>query len=110
MPTQFADLPRFGPLLPGVYVTPFPYCLNCPSSASCAPGACCNSPIDELRLLLKTQTNGKDTCAIMVEPVLGEGGYVPMPPMFMQQLKTVCEEHKMLLIVDEVQTGFGRTG
>lgn len=99
----------FGPHLPGVFITPFPYCINCPA-ASCASGACCNSPLEELRLLLKTQTTPAETCAIMVEPVLGEGGYVPMPPGFLKQLRSLCDEHKMLLIADEVQTGFGRTG
>lgn len=94
--------------MPGVFVTPFPYCINCPSYSKAA--SCCNSPIDELRLLLKTQTTPSETCAIIIEPVLGEGGYVPMPPNFLKQLKAVCEEGKMLLIVDEVQTGFGRTG
>lgn len=118
---------RFGPLLPGVFVTPFPYCLHCPSqcssssssfptppnaSASSArpPAVCCNSPIEELKLLLKMQTTPEETCAVLVEPVLGEGGYVPMPAGFMKQLRALCDEHKMLLIADEVQTGFGRTG
>ena len=61
-------------------------------------------------MLLKTQTTADETCAILVEPVLGEGGYVPMPSGFMKQLRQLCDENKMLLIADEVQTGFGRTG
>merc|ERR1712232_719572 len=46
----------------------------------------------------------------VIEPVLGEGGYVPTPPTFLKGLRDVCDEHGILLIVDEVQTGFGRTG
>eukprot|EP00048_Salpingoeca_helianthica_P015334 m.226230 g.226230 ORF g.226230 m.226230 type:complete len:425 (+) comp16899_c0_seq1:22-1296(+) len=100
---------RFGPHMPGVFATPFPYCINCP--AACATsGSCCNSPLDELKLLLKTQTAPEETCAVLVEPVLGEGGYVPMPPGFMAGLRKICDDNKLLLIADEVQTGFGRTG
>lgn len=47
---------------------------------------------------------------MVIEPVLGEGGYVPAPPQFMQGLRRVCDEHGILLVADEVQTGFGRTG
>jgi len=63
-----------------------------------------------LDLLLAQQTTPADTAAIIVEPVLGEGGYVPAPPEFLQGLRRICDQHGILLIADEVQSGFGRTG
>ena len=98
----------FGPFVPGVYVTPFPYCLHCPSCPG--QGQCCNDPLKELDLLMKQQTAPSDTAAIIIEPVLGEGGYVPPPKGFMPKLREFCTKHKILLIADEVQSGFGRTG
>lgn len=59
---------------------------------------------------MKQQTAPGDTAAIVIEPVLGEGGYVAAPPAFLQGLREVCDKHGILLIVDEVQSGFGRTG
>lgn len=64
----------------------------------------------QLDLLLKQQTAPTDTAAIIIEPVLGEGGYVPAPAAYLQGLRAVCDQHNILLIVDEVQCGFGRTG
>lgn len=64
----------------------------------------------QLDLLLKQQSGPKDTAALIVEPVLGEGGYVPAPAPFLQGLRSICDQNDILLIVDEVQCGFGRTG
>lgn len=64
----------------------------------------------QLDLRLKQSSAPADTAAILVEPVLGEGGYVPAPAPFLKGLREVCDKHGILLIVDEVQTGFGRTG
>jgi 4-aminobutyrate aminotransferase len=64
----------------------------------------------QLDLLLKQQTGPKDTAAIIVEPVLGEGGYVPAPAAFLRGLRDICDQNDILLIVDEIQCGFGRTG
>jgi 4-aminobutyrate aminotransferase len=66
--------------------------------------------LHQLELLLAQQTSPSDTAAIIVEPLLGEGGYVPAPPEFMEGLRSACDKYGMLLIVDEVQTRFGRTG
>lgn len=60
--------------------------------------------------MLAQQTTPNDTAAIIIEPVLGEGGYVPAPPEFLQGLREVCDKYGMLLIIDEVQSGFGRVG
>jgi len=64
----------------------------------------------QLEVLLAQQTSPADTAAIIVEPVLGEGGYVPAPTEFLEGLRNVCDRHGILLIVDEVQSGFGRAG
>ena len=63
-----------------------------------------------MELVLSQQSAPSDTAAIIIEPVLGEGGYVPAPPAFLEGLRTICDKHGLLLIVDEVQSGFGRTG
>lgn len=64
----------------------------------------------QLELLLAQQSAPQDTAAILVEPVLGEGGYVPAPADFLRGLRKICDKHGILLIIDEVQSGFGRTG
>jgi len=64
----------------------------------------------QLDLLLQQQCGPQDTAAIIIEPILGEGGYVPAPAAFLQGLREICDRNNILLIVDEVQCGFGRTG
>ena len=64
----------------------------------------------QLELVLSQQSAPSDTAAILIEPVLGEGGYVPAPSVFLQGVRKICDKHGILLIIDEVQTGFGRTG
>lgn len=61
-------------------------------------------------MTLRQQVNPNEVAAIVIEPVQGEGGYVPAPPAFMRHLREVCDKHGIMLIVDEVQTGFYRTG
>ncbi|TDX26187.1 4-aminobutyrate aminotransferase/(S)-3-amino-2-methylpropionate transaminase [Modicisalibacter xianhensis] len=63
-----------------------------------------------LKMALKTDANPKDTAAIVLEPVLGEGGFYPAPASFLKAIREICDEHGMLMIIDEVQSGFGRTG
>lgn len=63
-----------------------------------------------LKMTLKTDANPKDTAAIILEPVLGEGGFYPAPTSFLKKIREICDEHGMLMIIDEVQSGFGRTG
>jgi len=99
----------FGPFVPGIYVAPFPYCLHCPKGCS-SSGACCGDPLKELEHLFITQTAASDTAAVILEPILGEGGYVPPPPGYLPRLRELCTKHNVLLIADEVQSGFGRTG
>ena len=88
-----------GPLPAGVFVAPFP-------KAEDEVEAC----LDAVRLLLLSQTAPAETAAMLIEPVLGEGGYVPAPTSFLQGLEGICREHGILFVADEVQSGFGRTG
>ncbi len=66
--------------------------------------------LKQLDLLLHGQTAPDETAALIIEPVLGEGGYVPMPSGYLQEVRQLCDQHGILMIVDEVQSGFGRTG
>jgi 4-aminobutyrate aminotransferase len=96
----------FGPLPSGVFVAPFPYAFRLGMSAEDASVYA----LRQLELLLASQTAPKETAAILIESVLGEGGYVVPPASFMRGLRQICDEHGILLIFDEVQSGFGRTG
>jgi 4-aminobutyrate aminotransferase len=99
---------RYHPLLPSVYQTPYPSCFRCPFNSS--PGACANACFTYLEDILKRQIRPEEVAAIIIEPVLGEGGYYPAPRLFLHQLRKLCSEHGILLIFDEVQSGMGRTG
>jgi 4-aminobutyrate aminotransferase-like enzyme len=96
----------YQPLMPGVVVSPYPYAYRYGWSAEQTNQWC----LDELELLLLTQTAPQETAAILIEPVLGEGGYVVPPASFLKRLRDICDQHGILLIVDEIQSGFGRTG
>lgn len=100
----------FAPLMPGVFVTPFPYYSHFGLPAETDVETLVASSLHQLQLLLAQQTNPTDTAAIILEPVLGEGGYVPAPTSFMKGLREICDKHNILLISDEVQSGCGRTG
>ena len=105
---------RYQPLMPGVFFAPYAYCYRCPKSETSPErygvSSCCGWALEQVRFLLKSQTAPEETAAILVEPVLGEGGYVVPPTSFLRGLREICDEHDILLIVDEVQSGFGRTG
>jgi 4-aminobutyrate aminotransferase len=102
---------RFGPLMPGVTHVRYPDVYR-----GCTGGA---QEADEFALgcarfieekLFKTTLPPEEVAAIFVEPVQGEGGYVAAPTNFMQELRRICDRHGILLVVDEVQSGIGRTG
>ncbi|GAA4616458.1 aspartate aminotransferase family protein [Saccharopolyspora hordei] len=95
-----------GPMMPGVVFTPFPE----PYRHRCSEAEAVRFALAELDQLLVTVSSPRDTAAIIVEPVLGEGGYIPAPPEFLAGLRERADRHGILLIVDEVQTGVGRTG
>lgn len=96
----------YQPLPSGVYFAPFPYPYHLQMPSDAAVEYC----IRELEHLLHSQTAPSETAAMLIEPVLGEGGYVPAPPAFLEGLRRICDEHGILLIIDEIQSGFGRTG
>ncbi|THU97016.1 hypothetical protein K435DRAFT_754346 [Dendrothele bispora CBS 962.96] len=100
----------FHPLMPGVFTTPYPFWHQLGLPPSTPTQTLTQLALNQLSLLLQQQTSPSDTAAIIIEPVLGEGGYVPAPKEFLLGLREVCDEHGILLIVDEVQSGFGRTG
>ena len=96
----------YQPLMSGVHVAPFPNAYRYGWDDQATVDWC----LEELRFLLLTQTAPEETAAMLIEPVLGEGGYVVPPPGFLQGVRHICDEHGIQLIVDEVQSGFGRTG
>lgn len=96
----------YQPLAAGVFVAPYPYPYRYGWDAETTLRFC----LRELQHLLKSQTAPEETAAIVVEPVLGEGGYVVPPDGFLSALRDLCDHYGILLVADEVQTGFGRTG
>lgn len=96
----------YQPLMPGVFVAPFPYAYRYDWDDEETSQWC----LGEVEYLLQTQTAPQETAAMLIEPVLGEGGYVVPPASFLQGLREICDQHGILLIVDEIQSGFGRTG
>ena len=91
----------FGPFPPDVYHAPYPNDYLGKSSEYC---------LQRLQDLFETSIRACDVAAIIIEPVQGEGGFIPAPSEFMQGLRKICDENGILLIADEVQTGFARTG
>src|SRR6188474_3733101 len=101
---------HFEPLPGSVYHTAYPYCYRY-AGGSHAPDANCTCDWEaELDLTFHQYVYPEHVAAIIVEPVLGEGGYIVPPPGFLPRLREITRQHGILLIADEVQTGFGRTG
>ncbi|KAK1185690.1 aminotransferase class III-fold pyridoxal phosphate-dependent enzyme [Streptomyces sp. NBS 14/10] len=96
----------FSPLMSGVAVAPFPTAFRYGWDQETAT----RFALTELDYLLQTVTAPQDTAAFVVEPVLGEGGYIPADPAFLSGLRERADRHGIVLVVDEIQTGFGRTG
>ena len=96
----------FAPLMGGVHVAPFPSALRYGWDEQTAV----TFALNELDFLLQTLTAPSDTAAFIVEPVLGEGGYIPAPASFLAGLRERADRYGIVLILDEVQTGVGRTG
>lgn len=102
---------RFSPLVPGVTHVRYPYayrgCSGGPQEQEAFALGCARY-IEEK--LFKTMLAPEEVAAIFVEPIQGEGGYVPAPKVFLQELRKICDRHGILLVADEVQSGAGRTG
>ena len=90
----------FGPLLPEVSHIPYPG----------RAGVTVDDTFNDLEKLFKRRVDPSQVAAIFVEPIQGEGGYIIPPPSFLPRLRQVCDQHGILLVADEVQSGMGRTG
>jgi 4-aminobutyrate aminotransferase / (S)-3-amino-2-methylpropionate transaminase / 5-aminovalerate transaminase len=90
-----------GPFAPEVYRVPYPHSYRGPDTATA---------LAALERAFLTQVAPESVAAIVIEPVLGEGGFVVAPPEFIQGIRNICDEHGIVFVVDEVQTGYGRTG
>lgn len=98
----------FGPFPPGVHKLPSPYCYRCPYGQE---RETCNLRCAErLEEMLVTVAAPEEVAAVIVEPVQGEGGFIVLPKEFVTRIKQICEANNILLIDDEIQTGFSRTG
>ena len=99
----------FGILLGGVEHIPYPYAYRC--ALGHGPETCGEEIIELLEnQIFKRLFDPSEVAGIIIEPIQGEGGYVPAPKFFLQELQRICRQHGILLILDEVQSGMGRTG
>ena len=92
---------KFGPFPAEIYHAPYPIEYH---------GVSVEDSLKALNMLFKVEISPEDVAAIIVEPIQGEGGFYIAPTEFMQALRQLCDEHGIVLVVDEIQTGFGRTG
>jgi 4-aminobutyrate aminotransferase len=100
---------HFSPLVPGVHHIPYAFCHRCPyhlTYGSC--GIACITDIE--KILFRHEVAPEEVAAIFVEPIQGEGGYIVPPPEYLPMLQDLCRRYGILLIADEIQSGFGRTG
>jgi 4-aminobutyrate aminotransferase/(S)-3-amino-2-methylpropionate transaminase len=92
---------RFGPFPGDLWRAPFPIAYH---------GVSVEDALGALAMLFKTDVAPEDCAAMIVEPVQGEGGFYPAPDAFLQALRKICDDHGIVLILDEIQSGFARTG
>lgn len=98
----------FGPLVPYVQHVDYAYCYRCPLKLEYP--SCSLACVDAIRTVMETKPLEGDVCALVGEPVQGEGGFINPPPGYWEKVRKVCDDNGVVLIDDEVQTGFGRTG
>ena len=99
----------FGPFVPGVHFTPFAYCYRCPFHLE-YPGCGLHCVHHIEKSVLKTQIPPDQVGAIISEPIQGGGGFIAPPDEYFKEIKKICDAHGIMLIIDEIQTGFARTG
>jgi len=100
---------NFGALLSGVEHIPYPYAYRC--ALGHGPETCGEEILEQLEnQIFKRLFDPSEVAGIIIEPIQGEGGYVPAPKFFLQELQRICRQHGIMLICDEVQSGMGRTG
>ncbi len=98
----------YGPYAPEVYRMPFAYCYRCPFGLTYP--ACGTACADYLEEFFISHVAAEQTAAVIAEPIQGEGGFITPPPEYFPKLKAICEKYGIALILDEVQSGAGRTG
>ena len=98
----------FGPFPTGIHRAEFPYAYRCPNGIS-EENAMAYF-IEKLNNFFLEEVNPEEVAAIIIEPVQGEGGFIPVPMAYVKELRRLCDAHGMLLICDEVQSGYCRTG
>src|SRR5260370_23617332 len=99
----------FGGLLSGVEHIPYPYAYRCGLGHTAE--TCGAEILEQLEgQIFKRLFDPQDVAGIIIEPIQGEGGDVPAPKFFLQELQRICRQHGIMFIVDEVQSGMGRTG
>ncbi len=99
---------HYEPFVPGVYFAEYAYPYRCPMGQD--PGAVIQWSLDSIQTIFDRYAQPSEVAAILVEPIQGEGGYIVPPASWLNELRRICDEHGILLILDEVQSGFGRTG
>jgi 4-aminobutyrate aminotransferase len=100
---------QFGALLGGIEHIPYPYAYRCTHGHG--PETCGEEILEQLEnQIFKRLFDPSEVAGIIIEPIQGEGGYVPAPKFFLQELQRICRQHGIMLICDEVQSGMGRTG
>ncbi len=100
----------FAPRAAEIYRMEYPYCYRCPFGGRGDDGACCQADLTQLRERIRTTVGESEVAAFMIEPVAGEGGFIPAPHAFLRSLRAYADEIGALWIDDEVQAGIGRTG
>jgi 4-aminobutyrate aminotransferase/(S)-3-amino-2-methylpropionate transaminase len=109
MTSKYARFKKgFGPFAPEIYRLPFPNLYRRPDEMS--EEGYIDFFVQQLEHAMIAQVDPSDVAAIVIEPVQGEGGYIPTPTRFLKRIRELCTEHGMLMIADEIQSGFGRTG
>ena len=98
----------FGPGMPNVYHMPMPFCYRCPYDKKIE--SCGYYCADQIPQFFAKNVEPETVAALIFEPVLGEGGFVSFPQPYIERLAAFCREHGILIIADEIQTGWGRTG
>jgi 4-aminobutyrate aminotransferase len=99
---------HFGPLIPGVHHVPYPFYRRSPGNQTPESGA--RESIQAIETLFRHEVPPDEVAAVFVEPIQGEGGYIVPPAEYLPMLQDLCRKHGILLVVDEIQSGFGRTG
>lgn len=98
----------YGPFAPETYRIPYAYCYRCPFGMTYPE--CKASCADYLEEFFINHVAAEQTAAIIAEPIQGEGGFITPPPEYFAKLQAICQKYGILLIIDEIQTGMGRTG